>query len=346
MLTQWLGSLGGKLSAGWVEVALTPGAVLWAGGLGVYYLHPFSTRLEVLQAQLNAAPASAQVLAAIGVLVLLGTTELILRALTLPVTRLLEGYWPRPFDRLSRFIAGRPIERLYRWNAKRRGVKREDESDRLDWLVDHYNPTSLDSLTPEEKREFVALDERFHDVPVDSNERKPTRFGNIIRAVETRIAAGHGLDPVACWPQMWLVLPADTRTEITAARSNLDTWVRIWLAGLLFALWSIPTWWWLPAVVGIGVSFATFFVALPDAARTYSGLQEAAFDVHWRKLYDALDWPLPLGPADEAEYGRAVTTYLWRGMVDAKWKYRSDTTAVKADAAAGSGAAGSVSPAA
>ena len=47
-----------------------------------------------LQAQLNGAPASAQVLAAVGLLVLVGATELILRAM-LPATRLLEGYSDR-----------------------------------------------------------------------------------------------------------------------------------------------------------------------------------------------------------------------------------------------------------
>jgi hypothetical protein len=325
MLTQWLGSLGGKLSAGWIDAALTPGTVLWAGGLAVYYVHPFGTRLEVLEAQLNGAPASAQVLAAVGLLVLVGATELILRAMTLPATRLLEGYWPWPFDYLSRFIAWRPIHRFGGWIAKKRGHPRPEDLDRFNSLMECLEaaPPAVPP-TATEMRELVSLNERLHDIPGDPDERKPTRFGNIIRAAETRIAAVHGLDPIACWPQMWLVIPADTRTEITGARSNMDTWVRVWVVGLLFALWAIPTWWWVPAAVGIGVSVVVFIAALPGAARTYAGLLEAAFDVHWRALYDALAWPLPPSPVEEPEFGRAVTKYIWRGLADPEWKYRKE----------------------
>ena len=52
----------------------------------------------------------------------------------------------------------------------------------------------------------------------------------------------------------------------------MDTWVRVWLAGLLFGLWAVPTSWWVPAAVGIGVSVVVFIAALPGAARTYAGL--------------------------------------------------------------------------
>jgi hypothetical protein len=148
-----------------------------------------------LQAQLNGAPASAQVLAAVGLLVLVGATELILRAMTLPATRLLEGY-----------------------------------SDR-----DH------------------------------------------------RGAIQHG--------------------HVGARLAGRE----------LFALWAVPTWWWVLAAVGIGVSVVVFIAALPGAARTYAGLLEAAFDVRWRAFYDALDWPLPPSPAQEPKFGRAVTTHIWRG---------------------------------
>jgi hypothetical protein len=101
----------------------------------------------------------------------------------------------------------------------------------------------------------------------------------------------------------------------------MDTWVRVWLGGLLFALWAVPTWWWVLAAVGIGVSVVVFIAALPGAAGSYAGLLEAAFDVHWRAFYDARDWPLPPSPAQEPKFGRAVTTYLAGagGRVDQAW---------------------------
>lgn len=60
-------------------------------------------------------------------------------------------------------------------------------------------------------------------MPAHANRLMPTRLGNVLRAAESGVEDKYGIDPVPCWPALWLVLPDETRTEVTAARASLDT---------------------------------------------------------------------------------------------------------------------------
>jgi hypothetical protein len=50
-----------------------------------------------------------------------------------------------------------------------------------------------------------------------------------------------------------------------------------------------------------------------SAARVYGDLQEAAFDLYRKQLYEAVHWPFPQRTDCEHEQGRQLTEYLFRG---------------------------------
>jgi hypothetical protein len=161
------------------------------------------------------------------------------------------------------------------------------------------------------RRELAVVEQRLHDLPVPAA-LMPTRLGNVLRAAEDRVRDRYGLDPVVCWPHLWLCLDEDPQREIAGARQALDEGARLWLWSLLFLAW---TWvaWWAPIVTVLGGTAAYYGVILPRA-RGYGQLTQAAFDLYRRRLYQTLNWPVPTKPDREPAAGAAVTTYLFRGI--------------------------------
>ena len=169
--------------------------------------------------------------------------------------------------------------------------------------------------TANEQRRHLALERQLRRIPTEANENAPTRrmpttLGNILRAAESWPADKYGLDPVKCWPRLWLVLPDTARNELETARARLDSSATLVVWAGLFAVWTVWAWWALPAALVIAL--AGYRLVLGSAA-VYSDLLESAFDVHRRLLYEALAWPLPRTPAEERALGEALTQYLWRG---------------------------------
>jgi hypothetical protein len=173
----------------------------------------------------------------------------------------------------------------------------------------------VDAASSEERSEQVALDRRLRRIPTERNSstpqrRMPTRLGNTLRAAETWPIDKYGLDPVKCWPRLWLLLPEPVRRELVDARTSLDAAGAVVLWGVMFVAWTPWAWWAAP------IGLATALVAYRRAVQTaegYGDLVESAFDLHRSALYASLRWPLPPNPAEEREAGHALTGYLWRG---------------------------------
>ena len=137
----------------------------------------------------------------------------------------------------------------------------------------------------------------------------PTRIGNILRASESGIVGKYGIDPVRCWPALWLVLPDTTQRVVGAARSSLDTAVTWWLWAVLLAVWTIFTPWAL--LVAAAASWPAYLNVRTTAAR-YGELVDATFAIHRGLLYDGLGRPRPAASHEHAS-GEALTAALWRG---------------------------------
>jgi len=298
MLTQLWTGLGGKLADRLAAALFSPSLLFWAAGAVAWLIHQggpasWPGSLRALTERASGAPVQLQVaavLVALGVLLLTGQ---LVDWLIMPALRLMEGYWPAAWTRLRGLlvdrIAGRREAATARWRALQR---------------------STDDLTAAELAELLQLDRRLRRLPLLAQQLMPTRLGNTLRASETRPARKYGLDPVACWPQLWLLLPDVVRGELADARARLDRAAATVLWGLLIVVWT----WWSPwALVAAAAVAAGGYLAAVRAAATFGDLVEAAWDLYRSELYRAVRWPLPDNPAEEYREGRALTSYLRRG---------------------------------
>lgn len=220
---------------------------------------------------------------AVVALVVVTTSHLLVGRLTMPVLRLLEGYWPAVLGALRE-------RRVTRWQAK----AQELTTPSLPGKPARYTP----AVASAKLRAFPPHPQVM-----------PTRIGNIVRAGERRPATWYGLDAVIVWPQLWLVLPEQPRADLVAARGALDRTVTAFVWALLSCGLSLV---WPPAaLIGAGVAVTIWRWWIPAAATNYATLVGAVFDTHRIALYDALRYPRPPTPADEPALGRALTRSLW-----------------------------------
>jgi hypothetical protein len=158
---------------------------------------------------------------------------------------------------------------------------------------------------------YRRLDRRLRDLLSTPDRYQPTRLGNIVRAAQTRPVDRYGIDPVAVWPQLYLVLPDSAGRELAAAGLAVDRAAAafVWCLGFV----ALTPWAWWAAPAGVVAATVVARVALPAAARTHGELLEAVVDLYRLDLYQRLRWPLPDSPADERAVGERLVSYLVYG---------------------------------
>jgi hypothetical protein len=305
MLTKFWETVGAKLAERWAAVAV-PTLLFWTGGLLAMVRGGGADSVQQAAAWLNQQTGVVQTAALVAALAVAAASGLLVQQLTLPVLRVLEGYWPRWSTPLRRRL-------IRRWSARRESLQQA-----WDKLAAKVHETSASA---EDRRNYVRLDQELRRYPADSDRLMPTWVGNILRASESRPLDKYGLDAVKCWPHLWLLLPDETRQELIAARKALDTAATALLWGPLFLVWTPWTLWSIP--VGLAVAAAAQLWWVPDRAQVFGDLVEAAFDLHRSALYTALRWPLPSDPRAERGIGAQLTEYLWRGSDTSSPKFTS-----------------------
>lgn len=302
MLAKFSEGLEGKLAEQWIATVLSPAFGFWAGGLvAIVYDRGWAELATWFIQQRQPLQIGILVVALVGV----AASAQIINRFDHALIRVLEGYWPRWLNPLRRRLVTRQTERY------RQADERFQE-------LDTKLAAALAAKVPPDPavyEEYCMLDWSLRRMPAKPEQTMPTGLGNRLRATERISIDKYGLDAVICWPRLWLVLPVETRNEVSAAREALDAAARLWLWGALFILWTIWAWW--AAPVGIVVVLLAHRWML-NAADIHGDIVEAAFDVHRFKLYEALRWPVPKNPAAEGETGKALTRYLWRGSDEPK----------------------------
>ncbi len=277
------------------------GLVFWTWAVAMWAIHQGGWRYvqDTVRALTSDTGLATLLATSIIAIIVLSASSLVVERLTLPVLRLLEGYWPRLVNRLW-------TKRIARWHRKVQELQ--------------TLPPAPEATTDAIAAASAAL-RRF---PPD-DQLMPTRIGNIIRAGERRPATWYGLDAVIVWPQLWLVLPEQPRSDLTTARTQLNNAVTAWTWAVLSCVLGFL---WLPAlVVGLVVAFAIWRWWVPAAADTYATLVSAVFDTHRFALYDALHYPRPTTSADEPRLGRALTHSLWDDPSQAPTTYAAPPAA-------------------
>jgi hypothetical protein len=290
-------SLGGKLADRWVTVSV-PALIFWLGGVLAWALdHGGWAAFKRPNDWVGRQPGVVQAILLVVALLAVAASGVLVDRFTGRALALLEGYWPAPLGPLRRWLVARADTRM---------TADESAFARLAGLV--HDGTA----TPQQRGQYVRIDQRNRRRPPARARLMPTRIGNVLRAAETRPIDKYGLDAVALWPHLWLLLPETTRTELAAARRSLDSAVAAVLWGLLFVAFTPWTWW--AAPVAVVVTAAAIYLWVPPRAEVFADLIEAAFDLHRTALYTQLRWPLPANPAEERQSGRRMTTYLARGL--------------------------------
>jgi len=284
-------------------------------------------------------PPAAQVALIVGALILLAASALAAERLTLPLLKLLEGYWSRPAWLFAQLVRYRRWRRG-RWATvasdlsikQSRGDLSLGEARELAALSAVELPSSGELARIEEleelrshftSREFAKLgraSQFLRGSPIGDVLGMPTRLGDVLRAAEQRPYEKYGLDTVVCWYRLWMLLPADVKQEISEVRLQLDRAARTWLWGLLFVVWT-PWLWWVAVPVGLLVAFLTYNVGILSSARLFGDLTDTAFDLYRMELYDALGLPRPASPAQERASGLRLSRMLWHGGADSSIAY-------------------------
>jgi len=359
MLSAFWSGLGGEFAKQWTARILTPAFAFWAGGLAAVWWHShgqgvhahgWSHELSATAAWIGQLPGLVQGIVIVAGLLLVAVSAVAAERLTQPLLRLLEGYGWRPQwlrDRLTSYRRWR----YHRWDKR---VASLATRQRLGTLTtqEFFELAELEKADPSadplrlrelRHRHTAGLDARMMSrlghgrallraMPRQDALGMPTRLGDILRAAERRPADKYGLDAIACWPALWLLLPAEAKTELVQARSALDNAARTWLWGGLFVVWT--PWTWLALPIAIVVPALAYYISMLTAAAAFGDLTATAFDLYRFQLYDSLHLPRPTSPTLERQDGSRVTRLLWTGLDEPGLQYISAPAAPQADKAA------------
>jgi hypothetical protein len=341
----WSG-VGEELARHWVARVLTPAFAFWTAGLALVWWHGhaaaaakgWTVELQTSATQLAQLPVLAQGALVVGALVLVAASAVVAERLTGPLLRLLEGYWTRP-RWLRKLLVGYRQWRYKRlWDRaqplqlrQRRGGLTVAEFDELLRLRNRprahqtrrqeLEQRAAQGLTSQETAQLGRDLQQLRSLPDRDDLRMPTRLGDALRAAEHRPSTSYGIDAVVCWSALWLLLPADTRTELSGTRAALDSAVRAWTWGALFVVWTPFNAWAL--AVAIGVPLLSYRFGLLPRALAFGQLVITCYDLHRMTLYDALHLPRPTSPDHErAVAGPRATSALSGALVEPGLRYR------------------------
>ncbi|KAK1179711.1 hypothetical protein B7755_017110 [Streptomyces sp. NBS 14/10] len=297
-MSSFLAGIGTKLAERWVNALLLPG-LLWtallAAALHLGQTHPFAAdRLSTWLNQLATRPAAH----APGTVVLAASASLLAASgvglLASALGGLVERLWALPADQPPATWLLRLRRR--RWDEATRQLKTA--------IRQAAQPTRHD-VAPERAAAQVRVCQRRRARLGPARPVCATRVGDRFGHTATRTAEVNGLDDLALvWPRLWTVLPAELRTDITAARTAYAATARLAAWGLLYT--ALGAAWWPAAVIG-PATLATSVFRARAAANVLADLVETAADLHLHDLAERL--AIPATP-QTVDAGHAITERL------------------------------------
>lgn len=294
MLDKFWEGIGTSIAGKWSDYIFGPAFLFWIGGLSLYI---WKTGWMTVWGELRNLDLALQAIIVTTALLILILSSMIMQVIQFPVLRLLEGYWPWPFNYIGRLIT---------FIRKKFFVAKYDNLRKL------KSAEIQGTLSDKDKTVLVDLEIWAHYNPVNPSDLLPTTLGNILRSRERAPINKYGLDAIICWPRMWWLLPDNVRDDLSTARHNLNHTIELWCWGALFLIWGILDPWII--LLAIFWLFLTYSMAT-QSATVYADLVDSAFDLYRLSIYDSLGWPRPQNSDNEKSYGARLTEFLWRGTI-------------------------------
>lgn len=293
---------------------LVPTAILLAG-LGVLVIDAQFGWQSAIQWWQMLKAETQLVLAIVGILLVVAVAAPF-DAFTPTFLHWAEGYWDR--------------NPLLRWLAEQRRAQHrrivETSQAQFSALRDKQDK---DTLFPSESHHVQQLDVLLHSYPPDPQRAMPTFLGNVIRTAEDHARVRYGLDPIVAWVRVFPSISSPIQEALEANQTRLGLAIRIIAQTVCFAilgtLFEAVSGKWLAGVLVLAVSWAVVYLAYQaaiQAAKSYSELIRAVFDLYRFDLYQSLHLPLPTQNGDaERKQGDTLTRLLWRGDVNVQYKH-------------------------
>ncbi|MFF8883155.1 hypothetical protein [Streptomyces flaveolus] len=299
-----LTELSKKLAERWVSLLVLPGALylaVAASSRALGHTHPFD--LSRLTDQITTwanhpatGKAGGQVVLLAAVLAGAAAVGLAAQALGSLTERLWLAAdwpaWPPPARQLAAWHTARRRRRwataARTWHQHREGAARAlARGRRVDPATRHAAEHAMTRIALEEPA-------------------RPTWSGDRLNAAALRLDRDHGIDLAHIWPHLWLSLPEEIRTEVTAARQSLTRATALAAWALLYL--PLTAWWWPAALITLALAL-TARIRTRAATDTYALLLEATTRVHARDLTDrlGLDPTGPLAPGTGDALSRCLT---------------------------------------
>ncbi|WP_197285733.1 hypothetical protein [Nocardiopsis sp. NRRL B-16309] len=167
--------------------------------------------------------------------------------------------WPPPLPRLiERWVAARHEH----WAARRRTL---DEAA-------HFHDGQRGSALVSYRGAYDQMARISPEAPA-----RPTWCGDRLNAITLRLQRDHDLDVAVVWPYLWLILPAEVTTQVSAAR--LDLTRTIGLAAWAVLYLPLAVWWWPSALITVVLGAISWWKTR-TATHTYAILIEATIRLH------------------------------------------------------------------
>ena len=131
MVQKFLEGVTTGIAGEWVTRFLTPAFAFWASGLLLWLIEDWDTRWATLDDLLGNLLFGQILVLTIGLLFLLIISSIIVQRLTLPMLRLLEGYWPGP------------LKHIRSWRQEKIREKIEGKEIKWEQMQERYEEGSL-----------------------------------------------------------------------------------------------------------------------------------------------------------------------------------------------------------
>jgi hypothetical protein len=239
-----------------------------------------------------------QVVSLVGLTLLCAGIGYVLSNLQFAITRLFEGYWPRP------------LLPLRNWRTRYHAA-RWQELDRR----------AAAAIGDTEKNEIFAQQLTYYPPPTHLDKMMPTRLGNILRASELHAYDRYGIDSAPIWTRLWPLLEPEQKAPLEEYKLTRDFMLLMAVLSASFAIVWCPILaagtrrWDLFLACAAGLPLAAiFYRTAVQAAIAYGEQVRVIFDLHRGVLLKALGRTTPATLDEERKEWLRIGRFLYRNV--------------------------------